>query len=162
MNNNSHPIDNLLKNTMQSLKELVDVDTIVGTPFNTNDGSTIIPISKVSLGFASGGSEFSNNTQSHNSDSSYPFGGGSGAGVSVKPVAFLILKGETFRMLPLNSENTADRLIDSVPQILDILKNMCPKCNKNSADKDTKNTDKKHKDTCQNQNNSCYDYDDEK
>ncbi|GAA0780191.1 GerW family sporulation protein [Hathewaya limosa] len=161
MNNNSHPIDNLLKNTMQSLKELVDVDTIVGTPFNTDDGSTIIPISKVSLGFASGGSEFSNNSQNHTDDSSYPFGGGSGAGVSVKPVAFLILKGETFRMLPLNSENTADRIIDSVPQILDIIKNMCPKCDKNSKDKDKKNKDRKDKETCKHENNSCYDYEGE-
>ncbi len=93
----SHPIENLMKNTMENIKDMIDVNTIVGDALNSPDGTTIVPISKVSFGFASGGSEYLSEKQNEN-DLNYPFGGGSGAGVTVKPVAFLVIKGEQIRL----------------------------------------------------------------
>lgn len=139
---NNHPIDNLLQNTMESLRTLVDVNTIVGDAFKTADGSTVIPVSKVSMGFASLGTDIPNSQVQENKSEEFPFGGGSGAGLSVKPVAFLVIKGDKCRMVSLNSETTADRLIDSVPQFLESIKDICKdknqdkKCNNSQNNKD--------------------------
>lgn len=133
----NHPIENLMKSTMESIKNMIDVNTIVGDPVESKDGSLIIPISKVSFGFASGGSEF--NTCLNSDNAKYPFGGGSGAGVSVKPVAFLVIKCDSIRLLPMEQNNSYDRIIDSVPQIMDTIKNFIKKDDdkeKNSLDKD--------------------------
>lgn len=119
----NHPIENLMKTTMESLKDMVDVNTIVGEAVESKDGSLIIPISKVSFGFASGGSEFDNKKASELSGK-YPFGGGSGAGVTLKPVAFLVIKNDNIRLLSVDQDNTYDRIVDSIPQIMDMLKNM--------------------------------------
>ena len=118
---NTHPIDNLMKNTMENIKNMVDVNTIVGDAVESKDGSTIIPISKVSFGFASGGSEF-NSKQTNTSNSKFPFGGGSGAGVSIRPVAFLVIKNDSVRLLSCDQDNTYDRIVDTVPQIIDMIK----------------------------------------
>ena len=119
----SHPIDNLMKSTLENIKQMVDVNTIVGDAVESKDGSTIIPISKVSFGFVSGGSEFHAN-QTTPTGVKYPFGGGSGAGVSVKPVAFLVLKNENVRLLSCDGNTTYDKIVDSVPQILELIKNL--------------------------------------
>lgn len=119
----NHPIENLMKSTMESLKDMVDVNTIVGEAVESKDGSLIIPISKVSFGFASGGSEFDSKKNSEISVK-YPFGGGSGAGVTLKPVAFLVIKNDNIRLLSVDQDNTYDRIVDSIPQIMDMLKNM--------------------------------------
>jgi len=120
----NHPIESLMRTTMESIRDMVDVNTIVGDAVESKDGSLIIPISKVSFGFASGGSEF-NTRGCEDNISKYPFGGGAGAGVSVKPVAFLVLKNENVRILSVDHDNTYDRLVDSVPQIIDMFKGMC-------------------------------------
>ncbi|MFA9397734.1 MAG: GerW family sporulation protein [Clostridiaceae bacterium] len=122
----NHPIETLMKTTMENLKQMIDVNTIVGDSVEAIDGSVIMPISKVSFGFASGGSEFSKKAPQ---DSSYPFGGGSGAGVTVKPVAFLVLKNDKIRLLPVDQDNTYDKIVDTVPQIADILKDYFTKKN---------------------------------
>lgn len=127
----NHPIDNLMKNTMENLKQMIDVNTIVGDAVESKDGSLIIPISKVSFGFASGGSEFSSKSGSNNSNGKYPFGGGSGAGVTVKPVAFLVIKNDGVRLLNIDAETTYDKIVDSVPQILDMLKSFFKKDDEN-------------------------------
>lgn len=119
-----HPVENLMKSTMENLKDMVDVNTVVGTAIETKDGSYIIPISKVCFGFASGGSEFSNQITKEDSSSKYPFGGGSGAGVSVKPVAFLVVSKNIVRLLPLDQDNTYDRIVDTVPQVIDMVKDL--------------------------------------
>ncbi len=119
----NHPIENLMKSTMESIKDMIDVNTIVGDPIKSIDGTTIIPISKVCFGFASGGSEF-NNIKSTDSDNKYPFGGGSGAGVTVKPVAFLVVKNDSVRLLSVDQQNTYDKIVDTVPQVMDIIKGM--------------------------------------
>ena len=117
----NHPIDNLMRSTLENIKEMVDVNTIVGDAVESKDGSTIIPISKVSFGFASGGSEF-HAKQNSPTGVKFPFGGGSGAGVSIRPVAFLVLKNENVRLLSCDQDNTYDRIVDTVPQIIELIK----------------------------------------
>lgn len=117
----NHPIEGLMQSTMENIRDMIDVNTIIGEAIETSDGSVILPISKVSFGFASGGSEFFGKKDSENI-SKYPFGGASGAGVSLKPVAFIVLKDDNVRLLSVDHENTYDRIIDSIPQIVDMLK----------------------------------------
>jgi sporulation protein YtfJ len=114
-----HPIGDLMETTMQKIREMVDVNTIVGSPIVTADGMTLIPISKVSFGFASGGSDFQTKHQQNTNNSS--FGGGSGAGVNIVPVAFLIVKGTSVKLLNIAppAASTVDRLIETVPEIID-------------------------------------------
>ncbi|MGL5379981.1 GerW family sporulation protein [Clostridium sp.] len=114
-----HPVENLMRSTMENLRDMIDVNTVIGEAVETKDGSFIIPISKVTFGFASGGSEFA---KEENHDSKLPFGGGSGAGVTVKPVAFLVVREDAVRLLPVDSNNSYDRLIDSIPSILNTFK----------------------------------------
>lgn len=142
----NHPIENLMKSTMQSIKDMIDVNTIVGDPINPIAGTTIIPISKVCFGFASGGSEF-DSVKASDSSNKFPFGGGSGAGVTVKPVAFLIVKNDSIRLLYVDQQNPYDKIIDTVPQVIDTIKNIF----KEKSDKD---------DLCkgaENEDKSCYD-----
>lgn len=126
----NHPIDNLMKSTMENLKEMIDVNTIVGDAVYNADGSVILPISKVSFGFATGGSEF----KGGGNNLSYPFGGGSGAGVTVKPVAFLVIKDDKVRLLQVDGENIYDKIVDSVPQLLDIVRDYCKKDKKEETE----------------------------
>lgn len=109
-----HPLNDLMRSTMEKIREMVDTNTIVGQPINTPDGVTLIPISKVSFGFGSGGGDYGA-TQPQN------FGGGSGAGVKIVPVAFLVIKDGTTRVLPVSLPpvSTVDRLVDMAPDILD-------------------------------------------
>lgn len=127
----NHPIEGLMRSTMENIKSMIDVDTIVGNPVTNSDGTVILPISKVSVGFASGGTDFSNDNKVK-ANESYPFGGGSGAGVTVKPVAFLVVKNDSIRLLPVDQTNTYDKIVDTVPQILDILKGAFKKDKDNS------------------------------
>lgn len=116
----NHPIDSLLKNTMENLRDMIDVNTIVGDPIESSDGTLILPISRVSVGFATGGGEYG--TSNYNNTEAYPFSGGTGAGISLKPVAFLVIKGDKIRLLPLDSDNTIDKVVDTVPQLIDMIK----------------------------------------
>ncbi|EYE87763.1 sporulation protein YtfJ [Fervidicella metallireducens AeB] len=133
----NHPIEGLMKTTMDSLKEMIDVNTIVGDPVKLGDDGVIIPISKVSIGFASGGTEFSNtNSQSEEDYSSkFPFGGGSGAGVSVQPVAFLVVNKDQVKLLPVDEVNSIERIIDSIPDFVETIAKMFKKNNENKEDK---------------------------
>ena len=117
-NEKKHPIGDLMSTTMQKLREMVDVNTIVGEPIHA-EGVTLIPISKVSMGFASGGSDFTTKNQKPEADNS--FGGGSGAGVKIDPVAFLVIKDGTTRVMPVAVPpvSTVDRIVDMAPDIVD-------------------------------------------
>ncbi|HIR02711.1 MAG: GerW family sporulation protein [Acutalibacteraceae bacterium] len=111
-----HPIEGLMDVTMQKIKEMVDVNTIVGDPITTQDGTVIIPVSKVSYGFASGGSDI----PSKNAPNKEIFGGGSGAGVSINPIAFLAVYNGKVELLNIESyDGTADRVVGLVPEIID-------------------------------------------
>ncbi|NLX63711.1 MAG: sporulation protein YtfJ [Clostridiaceae bacterium] len=116
-----HPIEELMKTAMESIKEMVDVNTIVGDAVQTVDGTVIIPVSKVAFGFAAGGGEFSNNKRAETN--AFPFAGGSGAGVSINPVAFMIVgRNNTIKMIPASPHAALDRALDNIPQIIEQLK----------------------------------------
>jgi sporulation protein YtfJ len=112
-----HPIQGLMKTAMESIKEMVDVNTIVGDAVETPDGNVIIPISRVSFGFAAGGGDYQQKNGEGGGEN-LPFAGGSGAGVSVQPVAFLVVGQGQVRLLPVDSRALYDRLIDLAPQLL--------------------------------------------
>ena len=126
-----HPIEGLMITAMNSIKDMVDVDTIIGKPIETKNNIVIIPISRVSFGFASGGSEFkgeaieeySRKDKSEEVTYRNPFGGGSGAGVSINPVAFIIVQGENVKLLPVNHTSAIDKLLDYVPDLFDKIGN---------------------------------------
>jgi len=135
-----HPIEALMKTAMESIKEMVDVNTIVGEAVQSPDGTVIIPISKVTFGFAAGGGEYSfpvndgDNEKDTNDDEEgsenswkYPFAGGSGAGVSINPVAFMVVGNGNIKLLPVNINSTIDKILDLVPEFLCRLENICKK-----------------------------------
>ena len=109
-----HPIEGLMDVTLEKIKSMVDSNTIIGNPINMPDGTLILPVSKVSFGFASGGSDFPSKT------SKQLFGGGGGAGVSISPIAFLVVRGNSVRMLQLaDTSNSVDRAIGMMPEMVD-------------------------------------------
>ena len=109
-------VQNLLGVSIQKIKEMVDVDMVVGKPITTPDGTTLIPVSRISVGFASGGSDLPSKT------SSDLLGGGAGAGVNIVPIAFLVISGGDVRMLHMSSHPDAyDRLIDLIPVAADAI-----------------------------------------
>jgi len=119
----NHPIEALMRTAMESIKEMIDVNTIVGEPVETQDGSVIIPVTKVLCGFAAGGGEYPLTEKQRGQDNSQkenrlPFGGGSGAGVSVQPIGFLVVGNGEIRLLPVDGNTVIDRLIDLTPKIL--------------------------------------------
>ena len=118
----SQNLPNMLENTIAKIREMVDVNSVIGNPITTPDGVTIIPVSKVSVGFGGGGSDF---VSKHPNKQDNPFGGGAGAGVNVTPIAFLIVKDGNVRMLPVAApaSTTADRVVDLVPDFLDKVSN---------------------------------------
>lgn len=115
MDNN--PIGELMQNTMESVKNILKVDTVVGDPIFTPDGITLVPISKISVGFGGGGIELN----SKKPGDARPYGGGNATGVKIEPIGFLVIKDGCVRMVNVTppADNTVDRIIDLVPQVLD-------------------------------------------
>ena len=115
MDNN--PIGELMQNTMESVKNILKVDTVVGDPIYTPDGITLVPISKISVGFGGGGVELG----PKKADGSRPYGGGNATGVKIEPMGFLVIKEGNIRMINVTppASNTVDRIIDLVPQVID-------------------------------------------
>ncbi|MBQ7505479.1 MAG: GerW family sporulation protein [Ruminococcus sp.] len=110
-----HPINNLMDTTMEKIKEMVDGNTVIGDPITSPDGTIIIPVSKVSYGFASGGSDLP--TKKENKDC---FGGGSGAGVTIQPLAFLTVYKGKVTLMPIEKyDGAADRVVGMVPELVD-------------------------------------------
>ncbi len=110
----SQKVPNMLEGTIQKIREMLDVNSVIGEPIFIPDGVTIIPVSKVSVGFGGGGSDFANGNS---------FGGGVGGGVNVTPICFLIVKDGNVRMMPVAApaNTTADRIVEMVPDTLDKL-----------------------------------------
>ena len=131
-----HPIQGLMQTAMENIKEMVDVNTIVGDPVETPDGSIILPISKVGFGFAAGGSDFRidkdkdqhpgiGKAQGENANVLLPFGGGSGGGVSITPIAFLVVGMNGVKVVPLdNNTHLYERIIDLAPQVVEKIQSM--------------------------------------
>lgn len=119
----STPIQGLMAEALGNLKQMIDVNTIVGEPMTTPDGTTIIPVSRVACGFGAGGSEFSAKPEDKKKEG-LMFGGGCGGGVSVNPVAFLVVKNDNIRLMPVSdSLSTIDRIVDMIPDALNKFNN---------------------------------------
>ena len=121
----SQKLPNMLENTIAKIREMVDVNSVIGNPITTPDGVTIIPVSKVSVGFGGGGSDFSNK----NANAELPFGGGVGGGVKVNPICFLVVKDGNVRMLPVATapNTTPERIVEMIPDLLDKVSAMLDK-----------------------------------
>ena len=113
-----HPIESLMSTSMESIREMVDVNTVVGDPVKTQAGSTIIPISRVSFGFVAGGGEYAGGISQPQADG-LPFAGGSGAGVSVNPMGFLVCSQSGVRLLSASCATPIERIVEMIPQALD-------------------------------------------
>ncbi len=113
-----NPVGEVLEVTMEKLREMIDVNTVVGNPIHTPEGVTVIPVSKVSMGLVSGGSDFATKNQPVGKDNAY--GGASSAGVNIMPLAFLIITGDSVRMLPVaaQSSGSMDKALDLLPEVL--------------------------------------------
>lgn len=121
-----HPLESLMEIAMNNIQDMVDVNTIIGEPMIINENISIIPISKVSFGFVAGGSEFKGeaveeyNRKDKDEEITYknPFGGGSGAGVNITPVSFLVINNGNIKLMPVEYCSTIDKLVDYIPDIL--------------------------------------------
>lgn len=140
--NEQHPIEGLMVTAMNSIQDMIDVNTIIGEPIETTNNVIIIPISKVGFGFAAGGSEFKGETINEYTKKDkeeaiqyrLPFGGGSGAGVSISPVAFLVVQQNTVKLLPVEHCSSVDRLLDYVPDLMDKLNSYLNKTMQNKKE----------------------------
>ena len=155
---NEHPIEGLMLTAMNSIQDMVDVNTIIGEPIETSNNMVIIPISKVGFGFAAGGSEFKGETLDEYTKKEkeeaiqyrLPFGGGSGAGVSISPVAFLVVSPNNVKLLPVNHSSALDKLIDYVPDLMEKVNCYLNKTMQNKKEEkkeEAKRLDKEHRET---------------
>lgn len=137
----NHPINDLMVTAMQNIKEMVDVNTIVGEAVTTPDGMVIVPISKVTFGFAAGGGEYDmsyferekmKKNDPENEDN-YPFAGGSGAGISIVPEAFMVAGQGEIKLMGLNSNTSMDKIIDLAPDLINKISNIAQKKMNNSS-----------------------------
>ena len=120
MAENKHPIEGIMYTALQGLKEMIDVNTIVGDAIEAPDGTVIIPISKVAIGFGVGGSEFEKFRSGKHEDPKNMFGGGTGGGISLPPEAFLVVGNGKIRMMSITPQNGIyDRLLDMAPEAID-------------------------------------------
>lgn len=141
-----HPIEGLMNTAMNSIKDMVDVNTIIGEPIETSNNIVIIPISKVAFGFGAGGSEFRGETIDEYTKKDkeeaiqyrLPFGGGSLAGVNINPVAFLIIQANNVKLLPVEHSSCVDRLLDYMPDVMEKANNIINKTMQNCKEEKNK------------------------
>ena len=127
-----HPIQGIMDTTMEHIRDMVDVNTVLGDAIIAQDGSTVLPVSKVSFGFVAGGGEY----QGRSGKEDYPFAGGAGAGVTIQPVGFLVCGDSRVRMLPAQTKSTTDRLVDLIPGVLEELKNVLSRMGSKAEEKE--------------------------
>ena len=136
-----HPIDSLMEIAMNNIQDMVDVNTIIGEPIYISENISIIPISKVSFGFVAGGSEFKGEAieeykkRDKDEEISYtnPFGGGSGAGVNITPVSFMVINNGNIKLMPVEYCSTIDKIVDYIPEALNKIESLM----KNKKEKTT-------------------------
>ena len=148
-----HPIEGLMTTAMNSIQDMIDVNTIIGETIETSNNIVIIPISKVSFGFAAGGSEFKGETVDEYTKKEkeeqvqyrLPFGGGSGAGVTINPIAFLVIQENNVKLMPVNHTSSLDKLLDYMPDLMEKASNALNKCLQNKIQNNESNNEKKEK-----------------
>jgi len=130
-----HPIENIMGTTMENIRDMVDVNTVIGEPITTQDGSTVIPVSRVSFGFVAGGGEYQCPAMAKNTDvcQRMPFAGGTGAGVTIQPMGFLVTNENSVRLLPAQAYAPADRIIELAPQLMCELRSFLKNKNEKNA-----------------------------
>lgn len=117
-----HPISVLMQTTLENIRDMVDVNTVIGDAIQTASGTTVIPFSKVTFGFATGGGEY--DPQKTPAQQVLPFAGGSGAGVTVQPVGFLVIGPEGVRLLPAQNKTALEQAISSAPQLVEDIRSV--------------------------------------
>ena len=117
LQNNEHPVERVMDNAFTKIRTLVDADTVIGNPVITADGVSIIPLSKVTMGFLTGGGEYSDMAQQNLSE--YPFAGGSGAAVSVAPIGCLVSDGKSVKIIKMDDKNPFDKILNLIPEVVD-------------------------------------------
>lgn len=131
------PVENLMRTTMESIKKMIDVNTVVGDPVETKDGFVAVPISRVCYAFVAGGGDLAKKNEEKADkdalDSNYPFAGGTGAGVTIMPIGFLTSANGQLRMLPVSYNTTVDRIIDMVPNFIENIENMVKSRNNDNS-----------------------------
>ena len=163
MSEQQHPIEGLMVTAMNSIQDMIDVNTIIGEPIETSNNIVIIPISKVSFGFAAGGSAFKGETVDEYTKRDkeeaiqyrLPFGGGSGAGVTINPIAFLVIQPNNVKLMPVNHTSSLDKLLDYMPDLMEKANNMMNRCvqtKKEQTQKIIKEIQKNRHDTTKNDN----------
>ncbi len=158
-----HPIQNLMSTAMNSIKDMIDVNTIIGEPIQASNSTVIIPISKVGFGFAAGGSEFKGETldeysrreKEEQAQYRLPFGGGAGAGVSISPVAFLVVQQNSVKLLPVDHASCLDRLMDYMPDLIEKVNSAFNKQMQNKKEEKQQNSKCKEKETQNSTQNSA-------
>ena len=148
-----HPIEGLMTTAMNSIQDMIDVNTIIGETIETSNNIVIIPISKVSFGFAAGGSEFKGETVDEYTKKEkeeqvqyrLPFGGGSGAGVTINPIAFLVIQENNVKLMPVNNTSSLDKLLDYMPDLMEKASNSLNKCLQNKIQNNESNNEEKEK-----------------
>ena len=125
------PIESLMHTTLENIRDMIDVNTVIGEPVTTADGSTVIPISRVSFGFVAGGGEYPGRAKPTSvenvENASLPFAGGAGAGVTVQPLGFLVTSQDQVRLLSAQCCQPVDRLIELIPQAMTDLRRLMSK-----------------------------------
>ena len=116
---NEHPVERVMDNAFTKIRTLVDADTVVGNPVTTEDGVSIIPLPKVTMGFLTGGGEYSDMAQQNLAE--YPFAGGSGAAVSVSPIGFLVSDGKSVKIIKMDDKNPFEKILNLIPDVVDSL-----------------------------------------
>lgn len=111
-----HPIENIMQTAMVEIKDMIDVNTIIGDPIISTDGSTIIPVSKVAFGFVAGGGEYGRTDGQQ--ESQHPFAGGASSGISICPIGFLVVNESDVELLPVNGSNLLEKIFETVPKIV--------------------------------------------
>ncbi len=148
-----HPIESLMTTAMNSIQDMIDVNTIIGEPIETSNNIVIIPISKVSFGFAAGGSEFKGETVDEYTKKEkeeqvqyrLPFGGGSGAGVTINPIAFLVIQENNVKLMPVNHTSSLDKLLDYMPDLMEKASNALNQCLQSKMQNNESNNEEKEK-----------------
>lgn len=123
-----HPIENIMQTAMSEIKEMVDVNTVIGDPVISTDGATIIPISKVSFGFVAGGGEYGEGKGGTEDESKYPFSGGAGSGVCISPIGFLVVGDGEVQLLPVSGRTLIDQMVETVPTVITEIKEAFRRC----------------------------------
>ena len=121
-------INEIMEGAISKIKTFLDTSTVVGIPFETKEGSLLIPLTKVSVGFVAGGGEYGENKKSDK----IPMAGGSGGGICVQPIGYLSIKNDVCKLIRIDEKSKYDKLLDSIPDILSNVSEMLHKGGKNA------------------------------